>query len=163
MTWVYDEQKTSKSEMEYRQPHEIANRLLEARLELHANLALETELIERIAELPEDDFCHTARESFQMGAGYAWQQREAEEPALEDIFATYFATQPQNRYLDYEVVELERKTISKAALELLETGETPTLESHIDPYRVEAAAAFTEGYLITASMVLSPPNETEVA
>ena len=128
--------------MEHRKPHEIANRLLEARLEMRvsANLALETALIERTSELPEDNFCHFARETLQ-----------------------FFATQPRNRYLNHEVAELERKVVAEAAQQLLETGEMPELEGHIDAYRVEAAAAFIEGYLITSSMLPAEPNEIEVA
>src|SRR5687768_5639031 len=100
--------------MEYRQPHEIANQLFEARMALRTYPALETALIERISELPEDDFCHMARETFQMGAGYAFQQRDFGPKTAEDMLATFFATQPRNRYLDSETVELERKTISNA-------------------------------------------------
>lgn len=138
--------------MEHRQPHEIANRLLEARAALRSHITLEKLLIERISDLPEDDFCHTAREAFQMGAGYAYQQRGHRGISLEDVFVTFFALQPHNRYLDPEVIELERKKVSHAALQFLETGTMPESEGHMDPYQVEAAAAFTEGYMIAAKI-----------
>lgn len=149
--------------MEHQKPHEIAHRLLEARHDLRANLILETTLIERIAELPEDDFCHFSREAFQMGAGYAYQQREVEDVSFDDVLATFFATRPRNRYLDPEVVEAERSTVNQAAFWLLETGEMPQLESHVDPYQVEAVAAFAEGFMVTASLISSQSSETEVA
>lgn len=139
------------------------SRLFEARHELREHLALETALIERICDLPEDDFCHSARECFQLGAGYAYLQREASDISLENIFEAFFSTQPRNKYLDQEVVAFRQKEISEAALELLETGEMPKVESHIDIYQVEASAAFVEGYLITASMLPVESDETEVA
>ena len=138
------------------------SRLFEARHELRQHLALETSLIERICELPEDDFCHSARESFQLGAGYAYLQRGTDTP-FETVFTAFFATQPQNRYLDPEAVSLARKEIADAALEFLETGEMPTIENHIDIYQVEASAAFTEGYVMAASMLTHESNETGVA
>lgn len=139
------------------------SRLFEARHELRQYIALETALIERTGQLPEDDFCRTARESFQLGAGYAYLCREQQDLSLENVFEAYFATQPRNRYLDPEVVMLERKKVSEVALEFLKTGEMPEVERHVDIYQVEASAAFTEGYLLTASMLTHGSNETEVA
>lgn len=148
--------------MEHEHRLSPTSRLFEARHELRQHLGLETALTERIGELPEDDFCHIARESFQMGAGYAYLHRGID-VSLESVFAAFFATQPQNRYLDQETVTLGRKEISEAALTLLKTGEMPDIKSHIDVYQVEASAAFTEGYLMTASMLPRESNETDVA
>ena len=139
------------------------SRLFEARHELRQYILLETALIERTDQLPEDDFCHIARESFQLGAGYAYLQRETDDISLETVFEAYFATQPRNKYPDPEVVTLEKKVISEAAMRLLETGKIPELESHIDIYQVEASAAFAEGYSITASMLVHEIDQTDVA
>lgn len=149
--------------MEHRQPHEIANRLLEARVSLRSHIALETTLLERIGELPEDDFCHFARETFQMGAGYAYHQRHEAMTTIEDAFSIFFATQPRNRYLDHEVVVLEEKRVALAALQFVETGAMPDLESHIDPYQVEAAAAFTEGFMLASSLLPRESSAVESA
>ena len=151
--------------MEYRKPHEIANQLHEARLELRAmaNLPLETTLMKRIAELPEDDFCNFARESMQMGAGFAQLQRDEGNISSDDIFAMFFATQPQNRYVDYETVSLQRRSVIQIATELLESGNLPECDSYMDTYEVEAAAAFAEGFMIAFSFVPFQHHETEVA
>lgn len=149
--------------MEHAKPHEIVNRLFEARDELRTHIAIETALIERISELPEDDYCSTSRECFQMGAGYASLQAKATEQSVEsfaytssqpldEILTAFFATQPQNRYLDLEEINRERKMISDAALALMQTGEAPEIHPSIDPFRVAAAAAFAEGYIIVSSM-----------
>lgn len=151
---VYDEQKKSESKMEYKKPREITSELLRARDQLRSHLELETALIARTAELPEEDFCHDARHSFQLGAGCAYLKQH-EEMTLDDVFAVYFDTQPQNRYIEREVIELERKRIAEAALNLLDNCEMPKTEDGIDPFQTESSAAFVEGYLLTVSLLNS--------
>lgn len=141
----------STSEMEHSNPREIISRSLEARHNIRQHLALETVLVERIAELPEDDFCSTEVESLQLGAGYAQHLHELGElyapmhAGIDDseaILEAFFATRPRNRYLyEHEVAE-HRKQIHEAVI-------TPDLElpDHIDPYEVSAASRFLEGYL----------------
>lgn len=134
--------------MEAQKPHEIINRCLEARWELTQYPAVESFLIERVAQFPDDDFCSQSREALQLGAGYAYLHKN-EIKELEAIFTGFFTTRPQNRYRDPASVEIERKSIVVAALELLESGTLPELEACIDTYEVEAASAFVEGYLRT--------------
>jgi hypothetical protein len=148
--------------MEYRKPQEIASQLLESRDELRTDLALETALIERINELPEEDFCHDARLNLQLGAGYAHVRRN-EETSLDEVFATFFATQPQFRYLNQDVIEVQRQTVVEAVLSLMSGSEMPQLEDHIDVYQIEACAAFVEGYLLAERVLHTQPNETEAA
>lgn len=141
--------------MEHRQPHEIANRLFEARMALRCTDTLDNLLLARIAELPDDDFCRLDIEYFQAGAGYAYllhEERISLDPSLYGtdhtavILDTFFAIRPHNRYLhDHESLEY-RKQICEAVL-------TPGigLPDHLDPYEVSAAAMFVEGYkLVTA-------------
>ena len=140
--------------MEQPKPRELISLSLSARHNIRQHLALETALIERIAELPEDDFCRTDIESLQLGAGYAQYLQEGEElQVLTDtgddytrmILEAFFAMRPRNRYLyEHEVTE-HRKQIHRAVL----TSEAE-LPEHIDPYEVSAARAFLEGYLMTA-------------
>src|SRR6478735_1666898 len=103
------------------------NPLFEARLRLRKHADLETDLIARIAEIPKDDFCHSARESFQLGAGFAYlrleeypsqQGRETELSAEEmiTVFDTFFAIQPRNRYLTPDETQQQRKEVTFAVL-----------------------------------------------
>lgn len=138
--------------MEYSKPHEIINRTLEARHNIRHHPALETALIERIAGLPEDDFCRSDIESLQLGAGYA--QLLHDEGALFDpgecgseysavVLDAFFAMRPRNRYLhDHEVAE-HRKQIHEAVV-----SPGVGLPDPIDPYEVSAARTFLEGYLM---------------
>ena len=144
----------SKSEMEYPKPREIISRSLEARHNIRQHLALETTIVERIAELPEDDFCSTDVESLQLGAGYAQYLHESGElhdsieagnEYTEAILEAFFAMRPRNRYLYVHEVAEHHKQIHEAVV-------TPELElsDHIDPYEVSAARSFLEGYLTVA-------------
>ncbi|MEO5499145.1 MAG: hypothetical protein ABIR46_01440 [Candidatus Saccharimonadales bacterium] len=145
--------------MEYTKPHEIINRCFEARHNLRNHLALETMLIERIAELPEDDFCHFAREAFQIGTGYAQMLHEDSklfDPSGYDsdytakILEGFFEIRPRNRYLrDYQILEY-RKQIYEGVV-------SPELElpDHLDPYEVSAASHFLEGYLLVTAYHVS--------
>ncbi len=141
--------------MEHRKPHEIIHRCFEARHNLRKHLALETMLIERIAHLPEDNYCCQDAEYFQIGAGYAQMLYEgtgAIDPFGYDteytakMLETFFETRPQNRYLhDYQVLEY-RKQVHEAVISP-ELG----LPDHIDPYEVSAAELFLEGYLLVTA------------
>jgi hypothetical protein len=144
----------SESDMETSKPRELISRSLEARHTIRQHLSLETALIERIAELPEDDFCSTDIESLQLGAGYAqllYEQGErhgtadAGPDATEAIIEAFFAMRPRNRYLHEHEVAEHHKQVHEAVV-------TPELElpEHLDPYEVSAASLFMEGYLKVA-------------
>lgn len=138
--------------MEYSKPHEIINRTLEARHNIRHLSALEAALIERIAELPEDDFCRSDMESLQLGAGYAqilhdkgelFDPTECGSEYSAMILDAFFAMRPRNRYLhDYEIAE-HHKQIHEAVVSA-DMG----LADSIDPYEVSAASTFLEGYLM---------------
>ncbi len=141
--------------MVHRKPHEIVNRLFEARNDLRSHIPLETALIERISTLPEDDYCCTDIESLQLGAGYAHLLHEGQnifEPAQYEakytmfVLQAFFATRPINRYRHEHMVYEQQKQICEAVL-------TPDigLSDHLDPYEVSAAAMFLEGYLMTTA------------
>lgn len=122
--------------------------LFEARHELRTHLALETALIELTAELPEDDFCHQAREALQLGAGYAYQRREtADDGELDHLVDAFFATQPRNRYQDTQ--DLQQRHLYPALLYRRYQRIVGELHPAIDPYTVEALAAFIDGFEIT--------------
>lgn len=141
--------------METSKPREIISRSLEARHNIRQYLALETSLIERIAELPEDDFCRTDIESLQLGAGYAQHLHEngsldtiATDAGIdytETVMGAFFAMRPRNRYLHEHEIAEHRKQVHEAVI-------TPELElpEHIDPYEVTAARMFLEGYVRVA-------------
>jgi len=121
--------------------------LTEARHELRSHLALETALIECIGELPEDDFCHQARETLQYGAAYAYSRREtggADE--LAHVFVAFFETQPRNRYLDDDVIREAQQRVIDAALEHLEDQDFEEIDPTLNQYTIEALAAFINGY-----------------
>lgn len=160
--------------------------LLEARLALRKHKALDAAIITRVCELPEEDFCDNSRESFQLGAGYAYMKLGDEEREwfdtksgplprttmnaehLLDAFDKYFAIQPSNRSLPMDEAEQIQKEIMFAVLnptpQALTTSQTendhpaaawqrpfhPTDKGFVsvDPYEVEAAAAFLEGYTL---------------
>ena len=136
--------------METNQQVSRFSHLLEARHELRQHLALETALIERISELPEEDFCHHPREALALGAGYAYLTKDEETPDEQGIhiFSAFFALQPRNKYLDPEVVRSQREMIIKAALDSLDS-ELPELDPAINPYTVRELTAFIEGFVMT--------------
>lgn len=141
--------------MEYKKPHEIINQCFEARHNLRKHLTLETMLIERIAQLPEDDYCCQDAEYYQIGAGYAQMLHEhgsTVDPSgynsnyTANILEGFFATRPRNRYLhDYHVLEHQKQIYENVLSPKLE------LPDHIDPYEVSAARLFVEGYLLVTA------------
>lgn len=154
--------------------------LFEARHELRKHLALETKLIECIDALPEDDFCHHARESLQLGAGYALLRlshdlgftientRTAIDPeSLRNAHATYFSIQPRNKYEPEDEAQERHKHLSDASL--VRTYNRPRLdiEARVDPYELNALTAFTDGYIIVIDELnvidRSHPSATELA
>lgn len=127
------------------------SRLFEARHELRQHLALETALIERITELPEDDFCRSAREAMSLGAGYAYlcSENETSEDQWLHVFNAFFDLQPHNRYQDpYIARENNEKTV-KAALDWLGSDETPEIDPAVNQHTVESLVAFIEGFMMT--------------
>jgi hypothetical protein len=125
--------------------------LIEARHELRSHLALETTLMQRISELPEDNFCHHARESLAYGAGYAhteFARNEAEDQWCH-VFSAYFALQPRNKYLDEAVVRETNERVIKAALDWLDNDDMPVIDPDINQYTVEGLVAFVEGFAMT--------------
>ena len=125
--------------------------LLEARHELRQHLVLETTLIERISELPEEDFCQNIREALALGAGYAsvLRDQEADDDQWLHVFSTFFALQPRNRYLDPEHVRQQQGVIIKAALDGLDNGRFPEIDPAINHYTIMELAAFIEGFTMT--------------
>ena len=154
--------------MEYLKPHELCNRYFDARAELRQCSTIETVLIERIGELPEDDYCHHARESMQLGAGYALIAHQegcvGYVTDMQHVFAAYFAVQPQNRYLSEEAYRHQQLTTIEAAMKHLEDIQ---LEPHEDPHDAAALAAFFEGYSIASNSLhnkapIEPALDTSV-
>lgn len=125
--------------------------LFEARHELRKHLALETVLIEKICELPEDDFCHDAREAMTLGAGYAYLQKDRDpgEDQWIHVFAAFLALQPRSRYADPDVIREQHEKIIKAALDWFDSPEPPEIDPAVNQYTVEALVAFIEGFMIT--------------
>lgn len=124
--------------------------LFEARHELRQHLALETVLIERICELPEDDFCHDAREAMSLGAGYAYLHLEDDaEDQWIHIFSVFLDLQPRSRYQDEAFTREKNEKIIKAALDWLDNDEPPEMDPAVNQYTVEALVAFIEGFVIT--------------
>lgn len=144
---------------------------LEARLVLRKYLALETSLIEAAERLPEDDFCHMARENLHLGAGCAYQAltevgreqltirpvpNEVElflsPEELEKACSYFFLTRPRNRYLD-EATDLQyRQQTCDAAFSYLFDGESCDSNEIIDGYEVEGLAAFIRGFAMVYSV-----------
>lgn len=125
--------------------------LFEARHELRTHLVLETALIGRINEFPEDDFCHNARESMSLGAGYAYTQlhRDSSEDQWFHVFSTFFAMQPRNKYSDEAGEREVGGKVIKAALDWLDRKEPPEIDPNINQYTVEELVAFIEGFMMT--------------
>ena len=125
--------------------------LFEARLELRKHIALETTLIEKICELPEDDFCHNARESMSLGAGYAYTQLDEADSENQwiHVFTAFLDLQPCNRYLDEATVRASNEKIIKAALDWLDSDEPPEIDPSVNQYVVEGLVAFIEGFTVT--------------
>lgn len=140
--------------------------LFEARHELRKHLVLETALIEQICELPEDDFCHQAREAMALGAGYAYLQKDKEpgEDQWIHVFTAFFALQPRHRYEDPEVTRARQEEIIKAALDWYDSTEEPNIDPHINQYTVEGLAAFINGFVMTREyFATDAPVESDVA
>lgn len=157
---MYDGSTINESTMEYERRISPNSLLFEARHELRRHLALETSLIEQIALLPEDDFCHHARESYQLGAGFAFfvppvnnfDPSMLDSAIISEMSEAYFATLPRNRYLDEVTLRHAHDTLSFAAFQ-----DDCQPDINIDPYELEALKAFAEGCL-TVSGHLSLPK-----
>lgn len=147
----------SESMIEQKKPHEFANQLFEARHGLRTYETVDLVLLELTALLPEDDFCHFAREALQLGAGLAGLWHDEQITDMEDVFEAFFATQPINRYRDAEERTLERKLIVSEVLRSLETEAVPENHPTLDPFIIEAAAAFFRGYAVTAHILKTNP------
>lgn len=133
--------------MEYEQRLTPQSRLFEARNELREHIDLETSLIEQINELPEDDFCHNARESLALGAGYAYLCRHDVKHTEEDVFEAFFSLQPRNNYVDEITVRRTEQALIKALAE--------PMDDTVDLYVLEELAAFIEGYEVTRRYFMS--------
>ena len=125
--------------------------LFEARLELRKHNELERVLIEKICELPEDDFCHSARESMSLGASYAYLQlnQDDAEDQWTHAFTAFLNLQPRNRYTDELTIRRNNEKIIKAALDRLDSDEPPEMDSTVDKYVVEGLVAFIDGFTLT--------------
>lgn len=123
----------------------------EARHELRKHDDLEDALIERICELPEDDFCHNARESMSLGAGYAYLQldQDGAEDQWTHVFTAFLALQPRSRYADELTVRRNNEKIIKAALDWLDSDEMPEIDPAVNQYVVEGMVAFINGFALT--------------
>lgn len=138
--------------MEYQPRLSPLSRLFEARIELTNHLALETALIERVHELPEDDFCHNAREALALGAGYAYLKKDVVNQENNDVhvFLAFFATKPRNRYLDQMSVRRNQQALIKAVADKMNGHGQNTVDETVDPYEIEELEAFMDGYAITS-------------
>lgn len=125
--------------------------IYEARLELRKHLVLETVLMERSYELPEESDFLDAPKAMAIGAGYAYTQLE--KPETEDrwlhVFTVFFETRPRNHHMNENVVRETNEKIIKTALDWLGNDEPPEIDPSIDPYVVEELVAFIEGFTIT--------------
>lgn len=147
--------------MEYKQRISPTSLLFEARHELRRHLALETSLIERIAQLPEDDFRHHTRESYQLGAGFAYMTSSLDEPALplldiatvSYVSEAYFAVMPRNRYIDESTLKQAHDALASAVLDSILQQDILKRSINVDPYEHEALEAFVEGYLTVQTFV----------
>lgn len=151
-----------------------------ARNLLRGDEGIETQIVERVAKLPEDNSRHFARESFQLGAGYAYIVRERpshdDEPLFGDgsshdntgeaiispsLVKAFFNTVPHNRHVPITEFNRHQSTMSKLAAQALCGEVFAPLHPSIDPYQFEALLAFIDGYRFVAehqhlSGVLSP-------
>ena len=152
--------------MEIAKPHEIINRCFEARDNFRKIIALETMIIERISQLPEDDYCCQDAESYQIGAGYAQLHHEDqfnidmpgnENDSIANILNGFFDTRPKNRYLNDFQVSYYRKLIYDGVV-----SPDVTIPDHIDPYEVSAAKLFVEGYILVNSFHLAQIEITAI-
>lgn len=140
-------------------------RLDDARAELRSHIDVELAVMGKIASLPEDDFCHFSRESFQHGAAYAFTRVEdtsgpeafviddQEVPGvIHTVIDAFLCTRPQNKYLSPHQQQSLRHVLEHVAILLL-LGE-PIEYSHLSgSYEIEAFLAFVDGYqLVTRSV-----------
>lgn len=126
--------------------------LFEARHRLRTHLAVETQLLQRTDQLPEDDFCHFSRESLQLGAGFAWLQAESdafpeEDEILPVAIEAFLSSRPKNRHLDEETRQAESAAFTETLLKRLDNSEEGVVPPFLSPYEIEAAEAFVDGYL----------------
>jgi hypothetical protein len=154
---------------------------LEARIRLRKHEALEAVLLDMIAGLPEDDFCRTAREDLQLGAGCAYEDSPEldmmeldkveipEHPErmlfveqLEKACHYFFMTRPRNRHLDEVTVLRRRQEVCTAVFSYLYDEQELGHEGTLDPYEVEGLAAFIRGFSLVyaaASQATSGRND----
>ena len=142
-----------------------ASRLQEVRAEIRSHTDLEATILGRIAELPEDDFCHHSRESFQYGVGYAYMHVDAA-PGSEvftedgfqtlrirpDIITAFFHTRPKNKYLPIDIQTRYRETLEGLAIRICH-GESVQPPDWIDCYELAAFLSFIDGYQLVANSV----------
>lgn len=139
-----------------------------ARNRLREESDMESLILERVAQLPEETSRHFARESFQYGAGYGLLCAEIEldddvftsndsgELALSPtITSAFFDTLARNRHLDPRIVSEYKESLSYLVARAYENYVIMPLPPVIDAYQFEAFIAFIEGYLLVASHQLA--------
>lgn len=155
---------------------------LEARIRLRKHEALEAVLLDMIAELPEDDFCNTAREDLQLGAGCAYEDspeldmmelegveipKHPEQTLfveqLEKACHYFFLTRPRNRHLDEVTTLRRRQELCTATFSYLYDGEELEYDGPLDPYEIEGLAAFIRGFALvyTAASAVTHSQDDE--
>lgn len=145
--------------------HISASHLDDARGELRCHTDVEIAIIRRIADLPKEDNCHFARESFQNGAGYAYTHVDgmsAPNALIVDdsdvvsihrhVVDTFFSLRPKNRYIDPNKLQTYRDALEVLVIQVL-LGESTNCPDWIDVYELEAFLAFIEGYQLVAHSV----------
>lgn len=163
--------------MEYQKPHELIHRLLDARNRIRTSIAIETVLMDRIGTLPEDNFCHQARESYQLGAGYAWLMHETDfnetDSTLDssndvlgmgkerflDACNAFHQTKPRNKYASSEEEAFRRNALNHAVQSVLDADGRIDVSPEIDLYDLEEQLAFIEGVATVhhAALIMRPP------
>lgn len=137
----------------------------EARGEFRDHGDIETVVMARIASLPENDFCHFARESFQDGVGFAYLRFDGTAGAdafivdtsevvrlHDDVVEAFFHTRPRNRHSGFDKPRVHRELLEQLAIQVL-FGDHKACPDSVDQYEFAAFLAFIEGYqLVTNSL-----------
>jgi hypothetical protein len=148
------------------------SQLINARNDLRIDSVIDALVIERVNTLPEDNFCHFARESFQLGAGYAHMastETLGDEAMTSDaagnitisrsIVKTFFDSLPQNRHMSPETAEGHQTAIANLAARALLGEIYAPLHPTVDVYQFKAFIAFIEGYRLVTTQT-QPAEES---